>query len=111
MSDPSATPNFDSNSQDSRANSQAPPSNQQALAARSAATSRAKAANPPLILPSLHPGVAPVPRGTPAGNTSTPNSSQSAAAGDKKVVDVQALAALKKKCQYIIPMLNVITRD
>ncbi|PLW41347.1 hypothetical protein PCASD_08867 [Puccinia coronata f. sp. avenae] len=110
MSDPSATPNFDSNSQASRANSQAPPSNQQALAARSAATSRAKAANPPLILPSLPPGVAPVPRGTPAGSTSTPNSSQSAAAGDKKAVDVQALAALKKKyeegCNHLSSILK-----
>jgi hypothetical protein len=103
MSDISGTLQFtqrtgEPSSQDSLHNSQAPPSNQQALGPRPSAPTGKKSSHPPLILPSLPPGVAPTPTNTPAASAEPPASSQSAPAGNKKTVDVQALAALKKKC-------------
>ncbi|PLW35111.1 hypothetical protein PCASD_13011 [Puccinia coronata f. sp. avenae] len=108
MSELSATLN---NSQSSPSNSQAPPSNQQALCAVSGAASGAKNATPPLILPSLLPGVAPIPRTTLAGSTSAPPTSQSGTATDRKTVDVQALAALKKKYEDGCKQLSSILEE
>ncbi|PLW26129.1 hypothetical protein PCANC_22109 [Puccinia coronata f. sp. avenae] len=108
MSELSATLN---NSQSSPSNSQAPPSNQQALCAVSGAASGAKNATPPLILPSLPPGVAPIPRTTLAGSTSAPPTSQSGTATDRKTVDVQALAALKKKYEDGCKQLSSILEE
>ncbi|PLW25144.1 hypothetical protein PCASD_26096 [Puccinia coronata f. sp. avenae] len=108
MSELSATLN---NSQTTVSNSQAPPSNQEALGAVSGTASGGTNASPPLILPSLPPGVAPIPRTTSTGSTSAAPASQSGTVADRKTVDVQALAALKKKYEEGCKQLSSILKE